>query len=1305
MPFPAADQTRFRLFLTILLISLTTAFATAQTALKFRSDSASGSVEGGKILYFTTVVPTDPAGLKVALSSANDSRLDLLIGINRQPTAAENDFSSVNVANDELFLFQSDLVPGDTLTIGVLNVRAEGSFTPFTLTTAETIVQDLPWDDGETLAPTNFFSTTSPVTGDALFRVVTEAPDFGAWRIGLTLADGSANADFQILQDQLPTDRVPGEIADANGDDELVLPLSSQSGANQTYFIRVSSQTPASWTLFAGDVFVRDLGVLETDSDVTAGTPELTTGPSGVSFFRVTFPDELAAWRLWTRNEDNETVEADILTNQNEVPLQGVRTQFEEAIEGGAGLLGPDEFSFRAGRFYLLAVYTDPGESFILETREQVITELAFNSTTDEITSDGFPIQTYQVEVPIDQLAWEVTTRATTGDPDIFVRRSFVPTFENNRPAIPGDATFRSQVLGDSSDSITLVPNLLSDGTYFISIVPKDLNSDVPLVYTLFNGEPDITDIDFTDTRVNDDPDRAGWRFYRVVDIDQQLGQLGWLISLDDYVGQDDDETPTEIYIRRNAVPGNATGLFDERSSAGFLQDPEHEADVWYIGVYNQDSALGEFTISSSPINPPTVDFNEGVVIREDNTAVPPGQWSFVRVDVPESINDTAVLGWEIRLSEWFGSRPDLVVRRSILPEDARTIGVSRNDTDFTAGAQVVGSDDWTGRRGQPNEETDGGADQIISLALGNPLVPGTYYIGVRNTSSTEELSYTLTSRGIGDGLAYSPTPITPGQNALSEVLEPRDIQYFSLEVEEDTPLLELELDALTVGSEGALFIRQGVLPTSLQNGRSTTVPFTYTDVLPSQTELDEDGDERLLLLPTSSAPEDQRGVLPAGTYYLLLASQGTDPANNSSVGEGATSFELKTRITPRVIDLGLVGRGETIEREPEVEAGETAFYTFALPENSSALTLTFNSETRGAILSLRKFDDGLFPRGSGYGLIGGEDTLETLSTLQSDTASAPEPGQYVLSFRTSTAGESATGRFTVTNEDAGTIEANDGEVSGTIEPGRWAYYRLTIPESLNNTPILGWEGRLTEWSYAEGAQTRPTVELQRGSFPDGMGRQVGRTARTFPENEKARFGVDWTGYQSEADGSSAGADLFASLPLGNPLEAGDYVLGVKNPSNSEALTFTVTSRLIGPGVQFGLPVTPLSSDSSVEISQLPARAVSYYSLELTEDTSSLFFELENVLPLGSDSRLLIRKDFLPTSLARGNATSRPFGANGQLSPQTELTEDGDDRLLILKRTTEQRVPAGTYYLLVVSEGSNPTRQNVGTGTDRKSVV
>ena len=89
----------------------------------------------------------------------------------------------------------------------------------------------------------------------------------------------------------------------------------------------------------------------------------------------------------------------------------------------------------------------------------------------------------------------------------------------------------------------SLVPPTLSDGTFYVTVYGTNTYN-----CTLQSGPPVVTDINFTSMSVNDDPNRAGWRYYRITDLNQQLGALGWDLFLQNFA------PGTRIGLRRNAL-------------------------------------------------------------------------------------------------------------------------------------------------------------------------------------------------------------------------------------------------------------------------------------------------------------------------------------------------------------------------------------------------------------------------------------------------------------------------------------------------------------------------------------------------------------------------------------------------------------------------------------------------------------------------------------------------------------------------------------------------------------------------------
>ena len=103
-----------------------------------------------------------------------------------------------------------------------------------------------------------------------------------------------------------------------------------------------------------------------------------------------------------------------------------------------------------------------------------------------------------------------------------------------------------------------------------------------------------------------------------------------------------------------------------------------------------------------------------------------------------------------------------------------------------------------------------------MQMGMGNPLSPGNYYLGVyNNTSSTNQVSYTLVSRGIGPGFTIPVTPLAftngAGNNVVSVAgLAPREVAYYQLTVPPNATSWRVELDT-NIG-QSLLLIQQNAL-------------------------------------------------------------------------------------------------------------------------------------------------------------------------------------------------------------------------------------------------------------------------------------------------------------------------------------------------------------------------------------------------------------------------------------------------------------------------------------------------------------
>src|SRR5262249_38302213 len=139
---------------------------------------------------------------------------------------------------------------------------------------------------------------------------------------------------------------------------------------------------------------------------------------------------------------------------------------------------------------------------------------------------------------------------------------------------------------------------------------------------------------------------------------------------------------------------------------------------------------------------------------------------------------------------------PQLVVRREALPISLSSIGFGTIAvTNWATGNQWPASTDWTAR----NLSTNGLINEngrILTFGYGRPLEAGTYYVGVLGgVGSTNDLTYTLFSRGIGTGY---PIPVQDipyaGGSVTNTALAARDLAVYRIVIASNTPSWKVRL-------------------------------------------------------------------------------------------------------------------------------------------------------------------------------------------------------------------------------------------------------------------------------------------------------------------------------------------------------------------------------------------------------------------------------------------------------------------------------------------------------------------------------
>lgn len=1190
--------------------------------------------------YYRIDVPTNVTGWRVLVSSANNGP-DVYIQRNALPGTGTYLKRSVSLTNDDIAFTADEAIPG-AYYIGVYQVSSSSSYT---LRTEFITITPLTWDPGLTHLGTQVYTNATTNGGDYFFKITVQNTTLGAWRTALNVSTGEAA--IYLLKGSPPAVANNAYKSERTGSDGFVVPASAFSAGEDWYYL-VRANPGAQWNLVSGEPFVTDLGVVA--ADASSGSGNLTMGAEGMRFFQTTLPANANAWRLWLNGATNQ-----VLVKKTGVPLTGVAdlSQARQMLVVPSYLVG--------GQLYFVGVSGAPGASLNLDSRLQSFTDIPFvSATTLNITNYGYA--TFRVQVPADQLAWQMSVVVSNGNPNLAVRRNFIPN-ENYNDAY-------SEVASNVTDSITLVPPTLSDGTFYITVYGTNSYS-----CTLNSGNPEFTEISFTSAMLNTDTNRVGWRFFKLSNIAEQVGALGWDLLVTNAA------PGTRLALRRNAAPGiwtyrnpnnNTAGTYDYVSTTNFLQRPGHQADIWYVGVYTTNNALGPFTLIARELTTDPLTFDNGSAVR---TAVPPGKWQFFRVNVPAN-----TLGWDVRVTSVTSGQPRLVVRRELLPVSLLNSGFSlpNNWTNWPTGYQWAAADDWTSR----DLSADGTLDEtgrILTMGYGRPLEAGTYYVGVISpATSTEEMSYTLLSRGIGPGQTIPVTDLDyAGGSGSHLALEARDIAVYRINIATNTPSWKVRLEV--TGGDAVMAVGWEKIPniSALFNSSVHGINTAGRRMLSS-------GNEHFVLLP----PPAFTNVF-AGDYYLVVASDGQVGTNSGWIGTGTASYTLQSLGPLPEVNLGLLDTNDLVF-DGQLEGGEVAAFHFT--NHPFPLTLGFELSlenrvgnpvmvSRGtkALADPGAASSGNGIAGDSYGSDGGEG-----SALQASggliTVADPYDIETVMLKARAVSGDYPDASYTlrVRKLVPTPVAFDGGTITITGQTNAYTFYKIVVP-----TNALGWEVRLT--NVVEGI---PELIIARDVLPLDVatpGWNPGLAAY-WPVYANWIAAKDWTQRSFSPAGENQDGRILA-MGMGRPLEPGTYYVGVHNSSFPSPLSFTLTSR--GIGAPYSIPVVDLTfAGGSATNLNVPPREAAYYRVVVPPEAASWQVKMTT---LTGEAMLVMLTNSVPSVLS-GRA-----GNAGEL-----MQKPFNEHFVMLPVEPEDYLAMGTNYLAVVSEGStvtNTTRVGVGTSS------
>ncbi|HWI56475.1 MAG TPA: pre-peptidase C-terminal domain-containing protein [Bacillota bacterium] len=467
------------------------------------------------------------------------------------------------------------------------------------------------------------------------------------------------------------------------------------------------------------------------------------------------------------------------------------------------------------------------------------------------------------------------------------------------------------------------------------------------------------------------------------------------------------------------------------------------------------------YTLHLSATGTLPINFDQGSTLVLNQA---PSTWRFFRVLVP-----TNASGWDIRLTGVTNGAPRLVVRRETLPNGVATTlwgqGQAGGYSYWPTNYQWAPIKDWT----QRSLATDGVTSEdnrILAMGINKPLEPGTYYVGVSNASPVANTTYTLLSRGIGDGFAIALVDLPFVGSTTNWSLPARDAAYYRVVIPSNTPSWHLKLTGLV--GESMLAVLRGALPNADTINPSASIT--------SGKSMQKLGNEHFLLLP----PANQTNLV-AGTNFLAVIAEGKNPGVTNStryIGSGSSAYVLSSLGALPVRNLGWLTSEDLVQAD-SLEGGETKAYQFWVPQGTCGVKVHLENRVGNpvavALAGERLPDPGAGANGQPadpYGNEGGQASADYQPIIL--TLPNPVPGLYSVMVKARQQGATfpdpsyPDASYTLRVQELLVPELNfssdqntnglSNEVSGLLENNERAFFKVVIPATNNGQPVIGWK-------------------------------------------------------------------------------------------------------------------------------------------------------------------------------------------------------------------------------------------------------
>jgi len=639
-------------------------------------------------------------------------------------------------------------------------------------------------------------------------------------------------------------------------------------------------------------------------------------------------------------------------------------------------------------------------------------------------------------------------------------------------------------------------------------------------------------------------------------------------------------------------------------------------------------------------------------------TNQPAGVWQYFSITVP-----TNALGWDLRISGATNGNPYLYVCRDQLPSPSSPYYWNPPySSTWPSGYQWSVGYDWTSDYYDNNGVYR--YAQVLEMGMGNPLQPGTYYAGVISSTGVNPFNYTLVSRGIGTNLSIPVVSLPFTNGVVTTNLLGREAAYYSIVVPTNLPSWRLRLG--TNSGEALLMLQKDALPNVGAGG----YPPTY---LYGGRKLQKAGNEQYLLMPSSG-----QSNLAAGTYYLAVASEGMNPVY-PYLGTNSSSYTLTSYGMLSVSNIGTVdntGVSDILVTNSN-EAGQLSAFQFVVPPNTLSLEVHLENQVGNPVMLLRT-DNQLTGGYDSYGVDGGQGYTWSSQTLIN--IANPAATNYTLMVQAIASGGNASYRVRIHALGPLPVAFDGGSSSITNQAaGTWQYFVVNVPAN-----AFGWDLRINGATNGN-----PYLYVCRDQSPSQSNPYYWNPqySTTWPSGYQWQAGYDWTSDYYDNNGVYRYGQIL-EMGMGNPLQAGTYYVGVVSTTGVNPISYTLLSR--GIGTNFTIPIVSLPFTNGVVTNlSLNGREAAYYRVVVPTNVPDWKLRLANV---SGETLVAVQKDALPNVAAGGYAPTYLYGGH-------KMQKAGNEQYLLLPAAGQSNLVAGTYYLLVASEGMNPNYPYLGTNS------